>query len=145
MKQFAAQLIVTFYTEWEEYYRPALAAALDCDAEAIRLDYFGDVRNMRQDYVHSRGVCKNSARSKVLKWFAKDQTMIPTPETTSNCRPRFIRGTQGEAATVHQRSKARGGQRKSDDCRAVREIAAASSLRKDAALDQAAKAVGRRA
>jgi hypothetical protein len=58
MKQFAAQLIVTFYTEWEEYYRPALAKALGCEPEAIRLDYFGDVRNMRQDYVHTRGICQ---------------------------------------------------------------------------------------
>jgi hypothetical protein len=34
---------------------------------------------MRQDYVHkARGICKNSARNKVLKWFRKGDNMIPT-------------------------------------------------------------------
>lgn len=78
MKQFASQAIVDFFTEWEEYYRPALAAALGCSEDDLRIDYFGDLRNMRQDYVHNRGRCRNSVRNKVLKWFTKGQVMIPS-------------------------------------------------------------------
>ena len=52
MKRFAAQWVVHVYTEWEEHYRPALAAALGCDIEAVRSDYFADLERMRQDYVH---------------------------------------------------------------------------------------------
>lgn len=79
MKRFAAQWVVHVYTEWEEYYRPALAAALGCDIEAVRSDYFADLKRMRQDYVHKmRGIARNSAKNKVLKWYAKGDNMIPT-------------------------------------------------------------------
>ena len=88
MKQFAAQWVVTVYTEWEEYYRGALAKALGCEKEDIRSDYFADLGRMRQDYVHkARGICKNSARNKVLKWFNKgDNTLRRTRTTSSSYR-----------------------------------------------------------
>jgi hypothetical protein len=141
MKQFAAQLIVTFYTEWEEHYRPALARALGCEPEAIRLNYFGDLRNMRQDYVHTRGFCKNSAKNKLLKWFTKEQAMIPTPadylelltafpsEELKVKPPEFTRDrlrveANAKAALVGEFDKA----------------VAASGYTKDAALDQALEA-----
>jgi hypothetical protein len=80
MKQFATQLIVTFHTEWDEYYRPALAKALGCDREEIRSEYFADINRMRQDYVHKmRGIARNSAKNKVLEWYSKGDNMIPTP------------------------------------------------------------------
>lgn len=79
MKRFAAQWVVHVYTEWEEHYRPALAAALGCDVEAVGSDYFADLKRMRQDYVHQmRGIARNSAKNKVLKWYAKGDNMIPT-------------------------------------------------------------------
>jgi len=79
MKRFAAQWVLHVYTEWEEYYRGALAKALGCEKEDIRSDYFADLGRMRQDYVHkARGICKNSARNKVLKWYSKGDNMIPT-------------------------------------------------------------------
>jgi hypothetical protein len=138
MKQFAAQLIVTFYTEWEEYYRPALAAALDCDAEAIRLDYFGDVRNTRQDYVHNRGVCKNSARNKVLKWFAKDQAMIPTPENYIELLTEFPAAELKVKPPPFTRDRKRvEANAKATIVEEFEKVAAASDLSKDAALDQA--------
>jgi hypothetical protein len=110
MKQFAAQLIVTFYTEWEEYYRPALAKALGCEPETLRLDYFGDIRNMRQDYVHMRGFCRNSVKNKILKWFTKRQAMIPTPENLPRTADHIpFGGTKGEAAGIHKGSTPGGG------------------------------------
>jgi len=79
MKRFAAQWVVHVYTEWEEHYRPALAQVLGCDVDAIRSDYFADLGRMRQDYVHKmRGIARNSAKNKVLKWYAKGDNMIPT-------------------------------------------------------------------
>jgi hypothetical protein len=79
LKQFAAQWVVHVYTEWEEYYRDALAAALDCDPNAIRSEYFADLKRMRQDYVHKmRGIARNSAKNKVLKWYRRGDNMIPT-------------------------------------------------------------------
>src|SRR5262249_50272879 len=80
MKQFASQSIVSFYTDWEEYYRAALAHAHQCSPRDFQIDYFGDLSKLRQDYVHHRGVCSNSADCKTLNWFTKGQLMIPTAE-----------------------------------------------------------------
>ena len=79
MKQFATQLIVTFHTEWDEYYRPALAKALGCDRNEIQSEYFADISRMRNDYVHkTRGIARNSAKNKLLKWYSRGDNMIPT-------------------------------------------------------------------
>jgi hypothetical protein len=80
LKQFAAQVIVDFYTDWEEYYREALADAHHCSKYDFQIDYFGDISRMRQDYVHNRGICSNAAHSTQLTWFAKGDLMIPTPD-----------------------------------------------------------------
>lgn len=79
MKQFAAQSIVDFYTDWEEYYRAELARVHNCNKQDFRIEYFGDLSKIRQDYVHNRGICRNSARCKILKWFTKGDLMVPTP------------------------------------------------------------------
>jgi hypothetical protein len=79
-KQFAAQSIVSFFTDWDEHYRPALAEAHDCSPGDFQIDYFGDLKSMRHDYVHNRGICKTSARNQQLRWFPKGDLMIPTPQ-----------------------------------------------------------------
>jgi hypothetical protein len=78
MKQFTAQWVTYVYTEWEEHYRHELAAALGCESGDIKSPYFADLRNMRHDYLHNRGICRNSAKNKMLKWFIRGQRMIPT-------------------------------------------------------------------
>ena len=79
MKQFVTQLIVTFHTEWDEYYRPALAKALGCDRNKIQSEYFADISRMRHDYVHKmRGIARNSAKNKLLKWYSRGDNMIPS-------------------------------------------------------------------
>lgn len=138
MKQFAAQLIVTFYTEWEEHYRPALAEALGCEPEAIRLNYFGDLRNMRQDYVHTRGFCKNSAKNKLLKWFTKGQAMIPTPVNYLELLTAF----PSEELKVKPPEFTRDRLRVEANAKATLvaefdKVVTASGITKDAALDQA--------
>jgi hypothetical protein len=47
------------------------------------------LRRPRQDYVQKRGICKNSARNKVLKWFSKGDTMIPTHANCQQTPSRF--------------------------------------------------------
>lgn len=78
-KQFAAQGIVNFYTDWEEKYRAALATVHGCDERDFQIDYFGDLNRMRQDYVHRNGVSGQSDGCKVLTWFKSGDLMIPTP------------------------------------------------------------------
>jgi hypothetical protein len=34
----------------------------------VLVDYFGDIRLIRNDFVHNKGICKESANLKVLKW-----------------------------------------------------------------------------
>jgi len=79
MKQFAAQVIVDFYTDWEEHYRVELARAHQCDKYDFQINYFGDLGKLRHDYVHNRGICSNSAHCDTLKWFGAGDLMIPTP------------------------------------------------------------------
>jgi hypothetical protein len=80
VKHFAAQSIVDFFTDWEEYYRVELARVHGCSRHDFQIEYFGDLSKIRQDYVHNRGLCRNSARCRTLKWFAKGQLMVPTSE-----------------------------------------------------------------
>lgn len=79
MKQFAAQVIVDFYTNWEEHYRVELAKAHGCQRYDFQINYFGDLGKLRHDYVHNRGICSNSAHCTTLKWFNTGDLMIPTP------------------------------------------------------------------
>ncbi|WGI33239.1 hypothetical protein QDT91_02290 [Mycolicibacterium aubagnense] len=79
-KQFAAQAIVNFYTDWEEHYRAALATAHDCDERDFQIDYFGDLNRMRQDYVHRGGISGQSDGCRLLKWFKAGDLMTPTPK-----------------------------------------------------------------
>ena len=78
MKQFAAQVIVDFYTDWEEHYRVQLATAHHCEKYDFQINYFGDLGKLRHDYVHNRGICSNSAHCDTLKWFSTGDLMIPT-------------------------------------------------------------------
>ncbi|OBH10952.1 hypothetical protein [Mycobacterium sp. E1747] len=79
MKQFAAQVIVDFYTDWEEHYRVQLATAHRCEKYDFQINYFGDLGKLRHDYVHNRGICSNSAHCETLNWFSTGDLMIPTP------------------------------------------------------------------
>lgn len=141
MKRFAAQWVVHVYTEWEEYYRVALAKALGCDKEDIRSDFFADLGRMRQDYVHkARGICKNSARNKVLKWFNKGDNMIPTHANYQQLLTAFpaedLLQVKPPAGTGPQRQPVKANA----DPKLVRrfeEIADNLGISKDTALDEA--------
>jgi hypothetical protein len=50
------QWIVSFYAAWDEFHRPRLAKALGCEPKAIKVPLLGDLRCLRNDIVHNRGV-----------------------------------------------------------------------------------------
>jgi hypothetical protein len=141
MKQFAAQAIVTYYTEWEEYYRVQLAKALDCDPGDIKSDYFRDLGKMRQDYVHNRGICRNSANNRILKWFSKGQLMVPKPGDYVQLLTAFpadeLKVKSAPAIQERQPLKARV---KPDVAQSFDHAADRLGITKDEALEQAVKA-----
>ncbi len=139
MKQFAAQWVVNVYTDWEEHFRGQLAGALGCDKAAVRSDYFADLGKMRHDYVHNRGICKTSARNKVLKWFSKGDTMIPLHANYKQLLTAFpgeeLLTMKPAPATVQpQPVKAKA---KPELARQFEDVADRLEMSKDAALEQA--------
>jgi hypothetical protein len=138
MKQFAAQWVVHVYTEWEEHFSEALGTALGYDKADIKSRYFADLGRMRQDYVHNRGICRNSARNKVLKWYSKGQQMIPTHANYHQLLTAFPAEelTVKPAPAVGQRQPVKAN---ADPAliRRFEETADHFSVSKDAALDQA--------
>jgi hypothetical protein len=133
-----ANLNTTSRWSTRKRYRPALATELGCSEDDIRIDYFGDLRNMRQDYVHNRGLCRTSARNKVLKWFTKGHVMIPTPANYLELLTAFpaeqLRIKPPPFVKERKRVEANAAAGLVDE---FEKIADANGLPKDAALDQA--------
>jgi hypothetical protein len=56
------QLIVTVFTGWDAHHRARIATARGLETDELKSDYFGDLRLLRNDIVHSRGLAKGSVR-----------------------------------------------------------------------------------
>ena len=56
------QLIVTVFTGWDAHHRAQVAMARGLETDELKSDYFGDLRLLRNDIVHNRGVTKGSVR-----------------------------------------------------------------------------------
>ncbi|MER6975140.1 hypothetical protein ABT304_29040 [Nocardioides sp. NPDC000445] len=56
------QLIVTVFTGWDAHHRARIATARGLETDELRSDYFGDLRLLRNDIAHSRGLAKRSVR-----------------------------------------------------------------------------------
>jgi hypothetical protein len=69
-----AQWFSYAFALWEEQFRGRIASYFDQRVdEKIRksdvlVDYFGDIRLVRNDFVHNKGICKESANLRVLEW-----------------------------------------------------------------------------
>lgn len=69
-----AQWFSYAYSLWEEQFRGRIANYFDSQTDDrirrsdVLIDYFGDIRLIRNDFVHNKGVCKESAGAQVLKW-----------------------------------------------------------------------------
>jgi hypothetical protein len=77
--QLGQQWAVFVYAEWEHYIRPELAKASNRPVEHIQVDAFGDLRRIRHDIVHNRGVASKgeTGRCILFKWFTpRDKIVI---------------------------------------------------------------------
>ena len=69
-----AQWFSYAFALWEEQFRGRIASYFDKRVDEkihksdVLIDYFGDIRLIRNDFVHNKGICKESANLKLLKW-----------------------------------------------------------------------------
>lgn len=70
------QLIVFVYTIWDSTYRPSLAKALQVEPNSIQAPIMGDLRLLRNDIVHNKGIADKSADTTELRWFQRGEIMI---------------------------------------------------------------------
>ncbi|MEZ0054367.1 hypothetical protein ABIA30_005408 [Mycobacterium sp. MAA66] len=69
-----AQWFTYIFAIWEEQFRGRLAKFWDAQLDSkirrsdILVDYFGDIRLIRNDFVHNKGICDESANVAVLQW-----------------------------------------------------------------------------
>lgn len=74
--------LALMFARWEAYYRPAFAEANGVEKEQVRSDVIGDIRNLRNDVVHHRGLAtkKNTGKCKILTKFNEGDTIFLTPD-----------------------------------------------------------------
>jgi hypothetical protein len=82
-----AQWSTYVFALWEEQFRGRIAAYFDQRGDSrvrrsdVLNDYFGDIRLIRNDFVHNKGICKESAGLKLLQWgFVRGQPIQITAE-----------------------------------------------------------------
>ena len=75
------------YAIWEEQFRRRIAEYFDARTEQrirrsdVVVDFFGDIRRIRNDFVHNKGICDESAHLSVLDWdFTAGQPLQIMPE-----------------------------------------------------------------
>lgn len=90
------QWFISIFAAWEEVYRPRLADAhnrVDPDARwrsnDIRSEFFGAIRLIRNDFVHSKGVCDESRKVAFLEWLSEGQPIAPSPTQMMALLERF--------------------------------------------------------
>lgn len=92
MRQIGHEWVVHVYTAWEHHFRPGLASALGLGDEGLRFPLLGDLRRLRNDIVHHRGVAtsENTGRSELLgHWFAPGQVILIRGQEVSEFMRRF--------------------------------------------------------
>jgi hypothetical protein len=81
-----AQWFTYAFALWEEQFRSRIAGCFNNLADTkirhsdVLIPYFGDIRLIRNDFVHNKGICEDSANTEVLRWnFVKGQPLEITP------------------------------------------------------------------
>jgi hypothetical protein len=72
------QWIAYVYAGWQEAFRPRLAACHGCAKADLRYPVLGDLRHLRNDVIHHRGVATahNTGKCTVLAhWFAEGEVI----------------------------------------------------------------------
>ena len=63
-------VILTIYQFWEDHYREEFAKALEKSKNEVASDFFGDIRNIRNDMIHHRNIASGRVlKCKLLKYF----------------------------------------------------------------------------
>lgn len=86
------QWIVYMFHRWEDEFRPRLAAAHRCAAKDLTYPLLGDLRRLRNDVIHHRGIAteKNSGHCEVLShWFESGDRIHLRGEHFSDFVQRF--------------------------------------------------------
>jgi len=73
--------LALMFARWEAYYRPAFANAADVEERQVRSDAIGDIRNLRNDVIHHRGIATrtNAGKCKILTKFNVGDIILLTP------------------------------------------------------------------
>jgi len=71
-----SQWFAYMHAIWDEQYRGRIARLFDSPEERIRKrdvinDFFGDIRLIRNDYVHNKGIADEALNTRLLKWASK--------------------------------------------------------------------------
>ena len=81
-----SQWFAYIHAIWDEQFRDRIAAFFSTDEQPLEKndvinDFFGDIRLIRHDYVHSKGIADEAVKVKLLKWgFVKGQPLDITTE-----------------------------------------------------------------
>ncbi|MCC9179418.1 hypothetical protein [Mycolicibacterium mageritense] len=81
------QWFAYMHSLWDEQYRGRVAAAHGTapdgspwDSRDIRVPIFGDIRRIRNDYIHNKGIVDEASETEVLTWFTEGKAAAITPE-----------------------------------------------------------------
>jgi hypothetical protein len=66
-QQHARAVVVFMYTFWESDIRPRLAAASGVEANEVRSEIMGDLRELRNAIVHARNILRSDSHNKLKK------------------------------------------------------------------------------
>jgi hypothetical protein len=96
--------IVVVFTAWESHYRAAIAAAAGVATDELSWPAMGDLRRMRHDVVHHRGVAteRGTGRCELLKWGTPGEVISVGPPHVARfsqlTAERIRRWTRGDFA-----------------------------------------------
>jgi len=100
---------VYVYAEWENNFRPRLAAAHSCSLNQISAYTFGDLRRLRHDVLHHRAIATEewTGRCELLHWFKPGEQLIILGEHIADFMSRvpwaeLKEGPTAEASAVRE-------------------------------------------
>lgn len=109
-----SQWFAYMHAIWDEQFRGRIAAFFSTPEQPLEKndvinDFFGDIRRIRNDYVHRRGVADEATKVKLLDWgFVKGQPLDITTEQMLSLVDLFPR----DALKVKPTARTAEGQRK---------------------------------
>jgi hypothetical protein len=81
----AKAFVVSMYSEWDEVYRPRLAAEVGTNTKAVKSDLMGDLRLIRHCVVHNKSkITDEHNKLKELKWQLSPGHLTITKEMFSS-------------------------------------------------------------